>query len=557
MQGITYRFEGFVFDPDAGTLLNSGQPVALEPQVLRLLQYLVENRGRIVSKDELIDEIWQGRLVSDAALNTRIRAVRRALGDDHVQQKFLRTYPKRGFQFVAKTDCLKAGGEGDASVRAFHAMTLHRAWVWAGPVILLLVLGVVGAVWWLNESEVAETSLSAKPSIVVLPFDNLSGDPDQEYFADAFTEDLITDLSRIRGAFVIARRTSFSFKEEAVDVKDVAADLGVRYVLEGSVRRSGDQVRINAQLIDGQTRSHVWSDRYDRDLTDVFSVQNNVTGQIAAALKAELREADSQRQRPMAGLKVWDYALRGNVLLFNPDSAEDFRDAKALLDKAVELDPSIASAWSGLAFVHFAASMRPIPGVSVANSKDLSLEAAQRAVSLDPKDAEGHWMVGVGYARSGQPERGLVSCYTAMELNPNNDCAYVCAGLANMALGNPTEALPHFRQSLRLNPRFRPSTKYTYMGLAHLHNGQDLEAITALNRAIAGSPNEPTANFALASALALTGREEEARAALEKSMALAYSDRTTVETLRASHSWMGPGSERVLEGLRLAGMREQ
>ncbi len=359
---MIYRFERFVFDPDAARLLDSDQPVPLEPQVLSLLKYLVENRDRIVSKDELIDEIWQGRVVSDAALNTRIRAVRRALGDDRAQQRFLRTYPKRGFQFVAKTECLEADDD-EAPVMVASTAILRRARAWVAPALLVLILGVLGAVWWLDESETTATSLPlpTKPSIVVLPFDNLSGDPDQEYVADAFTEDLITDLSRIRGAFVIARRTSFTFKDKAVDVKNVAADLGVRYVLEGSVRRSGDQVRINAQLIDGQTRRHVWSDRYDRVLTDVFSVQNSVTGQIAAALKAELREADSQRQRPMASLKAWDYALRGNVRLFNPKSAEDFQEAKALLDRAVELDPGIASAWSGLAFVHFAASTSPIP----------------------------------------------------------------------------------------------------------------------------------------------------------------------------------------------------
>ncbi len=221
MTGMIYRFERFVFDPDAARLLDSGQPVPLEPQVLSLLKYLVENRDRIVSKDELIDEIWQGRVVSDAALNTRIRAVRRALGDDRAQQRFLRTYPKRGFQFVAETDCLEADYAGGPPVMAPQASALRRAWVWVGPAILVLILGVLGALWWLDESEITATSLPlpAKPSIVVLPFDNLSGDPDQEYFADAFTEDLITDLSRIRGAFVIARRTSFTFKGQAVDVK--------------------------------------------------------------------------------------------------------------------------------------------------------------------------------------------------------------------------------------------------------------------------------------------------------------------------------------------------
>ena len=560
---MVYRFEGFEFDPDSAGLRDSGQPVALEPQVFSLLKYLIENRDRIVSKDELIEAIWDGRAITDAALNTRIRAVRRALGDDRAQQKFLRTYPKRGFQFVAATDCsdpsdpnAAAGAPVPAPPAAPPRAATRRVGVWIGAVGLILVLAAAGTAWWLDGRGGMQAALPAKPSIAVLPFDNLSGDPDQDYFADAFTEDLITDLSRIRDAFVIARRTSFTYKGGAADVKTVAAELGVRYVLEGSVRRSGDQVRINAQLIDGQTGSHVWSDRYDRRLTDAFSVQSDVTGRIAAVLKAELREADLQRQGPADNLEAWDYALRGNVLLFNPKSAKDFRDAKALLDKAIGADPDISSAWSGLAFVHFAASLRPIPGVSVPNSKDLFLDAAQTAVALDPKNAEGHWIVGVGYARNGQPELGMASCDAAMDLNPNNDCAYVCAGLVNMAWGKPAEALPHFRHALRLNPRFRPFTKYKYMGLAHLHSGQDAEAIAALNRAIAGSPKDPTAHFALTAALALTDRTAEARAALAHAMTLAYGDRTTIETLRASHAWMGPGFERVLDGLRMAGMAE-
>lgn len=551
---MVYRFESFVFDRERG-LLDGGRPVSLEPQVFDILSYLLENRDRVVTRDELIERIWNGRIVSEAALSTQIRAVRRALGDDRTQQKYIRTHPKRGFQFVAGVDLVEDGG---AEFQAYRRTRPRKHALALGSLIILsvIVAAALGS-WWLGDDWSKPIAPPEKLSIAVLPFDNLSGDPEQDYFADAISEDLITDLSRIRDAFVIARRTSFTYKGKESDVSQVAAELGVRYILEGSVRRSGDRVRINAQLIDGETNSHVWSDRFDRELTDLFSVQDDVTGRIAAVLKAELREADSHRQQPPASLKAWDYALRGNVLLFNPKGVEDFQEAKTLLDKAVELDPGIASAWSGLAFVQFAASLRPIPGISAANSKDLSLEAAQRAVSLDPKNAEGHWMIGVGYARNGQPERAMASCETAMAINPNNDCAYVCAGLTNMALGRPSEALPNFQHSLRLNPRFRPFTKYKYMGLAHLQDGQDAEAITALNRAIAGSPKDPLANFALTSALALAGRVEEARGALEKSMELAYNDKTTITTLRSSHSWMGPGFERVLEGLRIAGMPER
>lgn len=550
---MSYCFDSFVFDRKRG-LFDAGKPVPLEPQVLNLLSYLLEHRNRVVGRDELIEEIWDGRIVSDAALSTQIRAARRALGDDRTQQKYIRTYPKRGFQFVAE---VRATDAPDAQISAGQRDRRRgRSLLTRAAAAFAVLLICAAGLWWLGHNSTEGRAGARNLSIVVLPFDNLSGDPRQDYFADAVTEDLITDLSRIRDAFVIARRTSFTYKGKSTDVTEVAAELDVRYVLEGSVQRAEDRVRINAQLIDGQSGAHVWSDRYDRVLTDVFDVQNDITGQIASALKAELREADSRRQIPPANLQAWDYSLRGNVLLFNPTGLEDFQKAKALLDKSVALDPGIASAWSGLAFVHFVASLRPIPGITVANSKNLSLEAAEKAVALDPKNAEGHWMVGVGYARNGQPERGFASCETAMDINPNNDCAYVCAGLTKMALGEPAEALPHFRQSLRLNPRFRPFTKYKYMGLAHLHAGHNTEAIEVLNRAVAGAPKDPMANFALTSALALDGRLDEARESLKTSLDLAYSERTTLASLRDSYAWMGPGFERVLEGLRLAGMPE-
>lgn len=554
---MPYRFDRFVFDREQG-LFDQGAPVAIEPQGLELLAYLVEHRDRVVSRDELNLEIWQGRIVSEAALSTCIRGVRRALGDDRKSQKFIRTHPKRGFQFVARVEPI---GDADGAAPAALGADAGPAGRARGAVplaIVILVLLVVALVgWWQVREEGAATGAKPNLSIAVLPFDNLSGDPAQDYFADAFTEDLITDLSRIRDAFVIARRTSFTYRGVAKDVREVAEELGVRYVLEGSVRRSDGQVRINAQLIDGETNRHIWSDRYDSPLTDAFSLQSEVTGQIASALKAELREADLQRQGPPESLVAWDLALKGNVLLFNPKSLDDFRESKALLEKAISIDPEIASAWSGLAFVHFAASLRAIPGISEPDSAGLSLEAAQRSVAIDPKNAEGHWMIGVGYARNGETELALASCQSAMDINPNNDCSHVCFGLTKLAMGEPAAAVPYFQQSLRLNPRFRPFTKYKYMGLAYVQSEEDALAIEVLNRALAGSPNDPFAHFVLTSALALSGDLEQARGALESFRAAAGEDRPTIATLRERHAWMGPGFERVLDGLRLAGLSDE
>ncbi|MDZ7708755.1 MAG: winged helix-turn-helix domain-containing tetratricopeptide repeat protein [Roseovarius sp.] len=552
---MLYRFGTFVLDRERG-LFENGEVVDLEPKSLELLAYLLEHRDRVVGRDELIDHLWQGRVVSDAALSTQVRSVRRALGDDRTRQAYIRTLPKRGFRFVTAVEAVETpdGPEGPENmIPAEGGMARGRRGV-ARLAPLLVAVGIIaGALgWWLLPRAQHEAD-APRLSIAVLPFDNLSGDATQDYLADAFTEDLITDLSRIRDAFVIARRTSFTYKNRNVDVAQVAGELDVRYVLEGSLRRTGDNLRINAQLIDGKTNRHIWSQRFERNLTEVFSGQYEVTGQIASALKAELREADLARQGPPDSLKAWDHALKGNVELVQPD--RDFHAAQDHLRKAISLDPGIASAWSGLAFVHFAASFGNVPGVSVPESKALSLEYAKRAVALDPKNAEGHWMVGVGYARNGQTERARAACDEAMALNPNNDCGYVCAGLTRMAAGEPEAAIPFFEHSLRLNPRFRTFTKHKFMGIAHVQAGNDAEAIRVLNKSLAQAPDDALSHLTLSAALAHRDRLPEARDALDRFRALAPDSATRADTLQEAYGWMGPGFDRVLVGAKRAGLR--
>ena len=250
---MRYRFEEFAFDIDRRELHRGAEVVSITPQVFDLLEYLIRNRERVVSKDDLINAVWNGRIVSDAALTTRLNAVRAAIGDTGEEQRLIKTLPRKGFRFVGQ---VQATREVAAS----------------------------------NPGEVAPESAPAlpdKPSIAVLPFENMSGDPEQEYFADGMVEEIITALSRFKWLFVIARNSSFTYKGKAVNVKQVGRELGVRYVLEGSVRKAAGKVRIAGQLIDAITGAHIWADRFERDLTDVFALQDEVTVAVVSAIRAK------------------------------------------------------------------------------------------------------------------------------------------------------------------------------------------------------------------------------------------------------------------------------
>lgn len=569
---MRYRIGEYVFDPDRG-LSRSGKIIELEPRASDLLHYLIENPGRIISRDELCEHLWDGRIVSDAAISTQIRAVRKALNDDREQQRFIRTHPRRGFSFtgpIEKADPnapIEAPADSGGPVNSYHGGQEPRTpktgasqwWRRAVPsglglAAVALALAAVVGIWDKPPTAIHGGAPSRGLSIVVLPFDNLSGDPSKDYLADAFTEDLVTDLSRIRDAFVISRSTSFTYRGKEVDAASVSKELGVRYVLEGSLRIDGENVRINAQLIDGADNSHLWSDRYNRTLADLFGVQDNVTGRIASVLRAELRKVDNERQDPVITQNAWDYALRGNVLLYNHQSVTDYQEAYDHLTKAVALDPEISSAWGGLAFLHFIASIAPIPGITRPDSAELALSSALKATTADPMNAEPYWLVGAGYARTGQPELGMTACRTAIDLNPNMDCGHVCAGLVHMAMGEPERAVPYFKFALELNPRFRPFTKEKYLGLAYIQSGRFDLAIAALNRALATAPRDEFANLAVSAALALDGQTEAAERALARHLQRNGGERPTLEALRKSLAWLGPGIERMLSGLQRAGL---
>ena len=254
---MRFLFENNVLDGDLRELTCAGASVPLQPQVFDLLLYLVAERTRVVSKDDLISRIWSDRIISDSALNSRINAARKALGDDGATQRLIKTIPRKGFRFV-----------GDVREEALAKPAPVDAALSSARIVL------------------------DRPAIAVLAFENMSGDPTQDHFGDGISEDILTALSKQRWFIVIARNSSFTYKGRAVHIKQIAEELGVRYIVEGSVRKVDNRVRVTAQLNDATTGGHLWAERYDRELLDVFAVQDEITERIVAAIEQQIQAAE-------------------------------------------------------------------------------------------------------------------------------------------------------------------------------------------------------------------------------------------------------------------------
>jgi TolB-like protein len=322
---VQFLFEDYTLDIERRELRRGAQQIAVEPQVFDLLVYLVRNRERVVTKDDLLEAVWSGRFVSESNLTTRINAARKAVGDSGQEQRLIRTVARKGVRFVGLvTSTAENAGDVPVSTAATQ-MAL---------------------------------SIPDKPSIAVLPFKNMSGDPDQEYFADGVVEEIITALSRFRQLFVIARNSTFTYKGRAVDVKQVSLELGVRYALEGSVRKSANQVRISAQLIDATTAAHLWADRFDGGMDDIFDLQDRVTASVVNAIAPALQQAELERakRKPTENLDAYDYFLRA-MANFHRWTREATCETLRLCHKAIQLDPDFALAYAVAGFCYVARKM--------------------------------------------------------------------------------------------------------------------------------------------------------------------------------------------------------
>jgi adenylate cyclase len=393
--------------------------------------------------------------------------------------------------------------------------------------------------------------LPDKPSIAVLPFQNMSGDPEQEYFADGMVEDIITALSRFRSLFVIARNSSFTYKGKAVDIKQVGRELGVRYVLEGSVRRGGNRIRITAQLIDAETGNHLWAERYDRELTDIFAVQDEITNVVAIAIEPAVAQMEQWRaaRKPPESLGSWEAYQRGLWHLNRIGKSEN-EAAKAFFRRAIDLDASFAPAHAGLAHVVLAEAWL-YQTRSMPEALDEALPVAQRAVSLDPQDAVAHCGVSSGRFFLGDHDGALAEARKALNVNPNHAVAHQLLGSALVFSGQPREGIEALRTSMRLDPNdLRRQFRLVHVSMGHYFLRDYAAAVEAAKEAVRWSPE--LGPRSLAAALGQAGRLDEAKQALQK--AIAAAPKSFDMYVRQRAPWFRPEDHRhMLEGLRKAG----
>jgi TolB-like protein/class 3 adenylate cyclase/Flp pilus assembly protein TadD len=407
-----------------------------------------------------------------------------------------------------------------------------------------------------KEAEVAakiEVSSAARPSIAVLPFANISGDPEQEYFADGISEDIITGLSKLRWFFVIARNSSFAYKGKAVDVKRVSRELGVRYVLEGSVRKGGNRVRITAQLIDASTGNHIWADRYDGDLTDVFALQDEITKKVVAAIEPKLLEAEGVRSqgRSPEDLDAWDTVMQTNSLLWRLTKT-DIEAAIALLGLATARYPDYAPAHSMLAF---ALLFRAI-SVGVARSQDTkeAVRLASRAAELDDNDPWAHLALGWAAFLLRRSQDAMAEFKRALDINPNFAAAHGHLGNALACDGQADAAIPHLEQALRMSPHDPQNIfVYTALAVAYYLSGNYSEAISFGHKAVQQRPGFTGAHRIYIASLAQAGRSEEARTALDRLKEL--QPEISITWVQQNSPYMPGPMGRLLEGMRKAGLQ--
>jgi TolB-like protein/DNA-binding winged helix-turn-helix (wHTH) protein len=552
---LRYLFEDYTFDTERRELHRAAVAVSITPQVFDLLDYLIRNRERVVSKDDLIGAVWNGRIVSDAALTTRLNAARHAIGDSGEAQRLLKTLPRKGLRFVGSVQ--ESQTPAVASV-ATHPdeQGLKRS---ARPGQSCVVDGEGFGTATHDGGTISDRPRSARLSIVVLPFANLSGEPQHDCFVDSVTETLTTDLSRFGNLFVIARNSALSYKGKEIDVRQVGRELNVRYVLEGSLQRNGNRLRVNVQLIDAENGKHLWAERFEKPIADLFDMQDEIVSRLAPTLRNQLVIAAARRAEHLLNPDAKDLTFQGVACISKGWTAEYAAQARHFLERALAIDHRNVGALFNMANLDlivgfFLLTDEPTACLSAAETN------AIKTLSLIPDDAYSHFILGGIYIMTNRAIQGIAECEHALALDRNLASAHSSIGFAKVLMGRAVETEGHVLEAFRLSPCDMAASRWThYVGTAKIHLGADAEAVDWLRRSIETNRNLPPAHFALAAASGLLGARDEARAAAQAGLAI--NPGFTIRRLRAAKFSDNPtflaGQERMCEGMRIAGVPEQ
>ena len=524
MTRTSFRFESFTLDLERLCLRGPSGQVGVRRKSFDVLRYLVEHAGRVVTKEEVIRAVWPDVTVGEESLTQCVSEIRRALDDE--SQRIIRTVPRRGYlvDVPISMDDTTAVQTPTGANRSLESSSLGLP-------------------------------LPDRASIAVLPLANLGRDPQLEYFADGIVEDIITDLSRFSELFVIARNSSFQYKGKLIDVRQVGRALGVHYVLQGSIRRCGESARVSLQLVDAQTGAHRWAERYDRQMDEIFQVQDQVAHSVAAILAAHMSKAEAERTalKPPATCQAYDYYRRA------ADAYADFHrrmevaticNARALIGQCLAIDPNFARAYVLLSQTKLSTWAIPLDDdFSNPVALDAAYRAAEKAVQLDSNLPQARYQLGLSLSFKGQVEAAVAECERAVALNPSYaDSRFiqvlVSAGQYERAV-NVGEAL------LRVDPFTLPVAR-GWLGLAYYMLRRYPEAVARLREFVLQAPNHPGRKW-LVAAYAQTGRLEEARAEV-------------TDVLRRHPHWssgfkkpfylLDKDADHLLEGLRKAGFPE-
>jgi TolB-like protein/lipopolysaccharide biosynthesis regulator YciM len=477
-----FQFEGFRLHPSGGGLFRRDEhgrfvPMTIGSRALDVLGVLAGRPGDLVSRDEIIAAVWPSTVVEDSNLNMQIAALRRVLDDGRADGSCIQTIPGRGYRFTTAVTRVAAEARSKAT-------------------------------------PLPQSGIGGRPrlSIVVLPFANLSDDPQQQYFADGITDDLTTDLSRIPDMFVISRNTAFTYRNKLIDTKQLGRELGVRYVLEGSVRRSGSQIRVNTQLIDAETDAHLWAERFDRDTGELFILQNEITSRIAVALDLELIGAEAAR--PTENPDALDFILRGRAATAKPRTPENWVEVVSLFERALALDLGSVEAQSWLAIaltVRVLGQMTDSAAADMARAEGLT----GRALAASPRSLLAHYAKGQVLRAQGRYKEAISEYETVIALNRNWVGAISSLGWCKFYIGSIEETIPLVEQAIRLSPRDgQLENWYWRIGVVHLVQARLDAAIRWFEKTRSVNPSLVSAHAFLAAAYALKNETERAAAEL-------------------------------------------